>query len=326
MRSTTCWGWPALALAGAIGCAGCAMRTAAPKTVPVAPAGTQSALVPGPTPTAAGPSSLEEYIRAIRKLSETAHPPGPMEQAVTFEAANPPLADALKALAAQPGAAAEDRVAELYRRAGILDAAYEHYTNALRLEPRDAAAFDGRARIWRDWGFPGFGLGDAYRAVYFAPQSPAARNTLGTLLQAIGQTGAARQQYLQALALKPDAPFALNNLCYAAVVSGSPAAIARCRQAVAGAPEAWTTRHNLALAYAAAGRLDEARQEFLRADPADASYNMGIVCLATGRYAEAAAEFTAALRAHPEQRTASLLAERARRLAAAQSASDHHRD
>jgi Flp pilus assembly protein TadD len=272
---------------------------------------------------AAGPSSLEEYIGAVRKASEAARP---AERAATFEATNPPLAAALEALKAAPSAIQEDRVAELYRRAGILDAAYDHYTHALRLDPHDATAFDGRARIWRDWGFPGFGLGDAYRAVYFAPHSAAARNTLGTLLQAIGQVGAARQQYLHALALKPGASFALNNICYAAVISGSPSAIDHCTQAVATAPQAPIIRHNLALAYAAAGQLDAARREFLRADPADASYNMGIVCLATGRYAQAATEFTAAAHDRPDRQIARLLADRARRLAAAQHEPDNHRD
>jgi Flp pilus assembly protein TadD len=316
--------WALLAAASTIYGAGCATgRPLAPKTMPGNPAAVRAASVSGATPIAAGPSSLEDYIGAIRKVSQAARP---TDRPETFETTNPALAAALNALKAAPTALQEDRVADLYRRAGVLDTAYDHYTSALRLDPRDATAFDGRARIWRDWGFPSFGLGDAYRAVYFAPRSAAARSTLGTLLQAIGELGAARQQYSQALVLEPGAPFALNNLCYAAVVGGSASAIDRCTQAVATAPHAPIVRHNLALAYAAAGQLDEARREFLRADPADASYNMGIVCLATGRYAQAAEEFTAAAGASPGHQAARLLADKARRLAAAHDEPDHHRD
>jgi Flp pilus assembly protein TadD len=315
--------WAILATAGSLYFAGCAASQPRPlKTIPSHSGMAQASSVSGATPIAAGPASLEDYIGAVRKVSQAARPP---ERPETFEAANPALAAALNALETGPTAIKEDRIAELYRQAGILDAAYDHYTHALRLDPHDATAFDGRARIWRDWGFPAFGLGDAYRAVYFAPHSAAARSTLGTLLQAVGQIGAAKQQYLEALALKPGAPFALNNLCYAAVVSGSPSAIDHCTQAVAAAPHAPIIRHNLALAYAAAGEMDAARREFLQADPADASYNMGIVCLATGRYVQAAEEFTAAADASSD-REARRRADEARRLAAAHHESDHHRD
>ena len=42
-------------------------------------------------------------------------------------------------------------------------------------------------RVWRDWGLPALALGDAHRAIYYAPQSASARNTYGTVMQALGQ-------------------------------------------------------------------------------------------------------------------------------------------
>ena len=59
----------------------------------------------------------------------------------------------------------------------MLDAAYRHFNRALALNPRDAAAYEGLARVWRDWGLPQLALGDAHRATFFAPQSASARNT-----------------------------------------------------------------------------------------------------------------------------------------------------
>jgi tetratricopeptide (TPR) repeat protein len=83
----------------------------------------------------------------------------------------------------------------------------------LRLNPRDAGGYDGLARIWRDWGFPHLGLGDAYRAVYYAPHSAAPFNTLGTILQAMGRGLPARGAYERALRLDSEASYALYNLC-----------------------------------------------------------------------------------------------------------------
>ena len=76
----------------------------------------------------------------------------------------------------------------------------------------EAAAWDGLARIWRDWGYPGLGLGDAHRAVWADPSSPVTRNTLGTILQLLGKTHEARDQFARAVALDPGAAYAHYNL------------------------------------------------------------------------------------------------------------------
>ena len=94
-----------------------------------------------------------------------------------------------------------------------MDAAFDHLTAATRLDPRDAAAYDARARIWRDWGFPELGMADSARAVFFAPNSAAAHNTWGTLLAAAGFDAEARREFEAALALDPHAAFARANLC-----------------------------------------------------------------------------------------------------------------
>ncbi len=125
------------------------------------------------------------------------------------------LSDLAGALARPGGAASYDReidVAQAYLRAGILDKAHEHFTAASRLRPRDAAAWDGLARVWRDSGLPGVALGDAYRAVHAAPGSPAVQNTLGTILQLLGRGSDARERFARALELDSGAEYARGNL------------------------------------------------------------------------------------------------------------------
>jgi tetratricopeptide (TPR) repeat protein len=131
----------------------------------------------------------------------------------TAETQDPTLAAALLRLSLVRTPAQHRAVAEEYRRLGIMDTAFDHLSAATRLDPRDAAAFDARARIWRDWGFPELGLGDSARAVFYAPRSAAAHNTRGTLLAAAGLMEEARREFATALALDPGASFARANLC-----------------------------------------------------------------------------------------------------------------
>ncbi|MGH9313307.1 MAG: tetratricopeptide repeat protein, partial [Vicinamibacterales bacterium] len=213
----------------------------------------------------------------------------------------PKLAAAVASLQAFPTAAAWGLVAAEYARLGILDAAYDHYRQAVALDPRDAAAYDALARIWRDSGLPHVGLGDARRAVYFAPHSAEAHNTLGTLLHALGQRRAARDAYEFALMLDPGAAYALNNLCYLSLLEGdSSGAIALCRRAIVLDPSLSPARRNLALSYASADRLDLAEQELLVADARPvAFYNLGIIGLARRDYPSALAAFEIACEARP---------------------------
>jgi len=131
----------------------------------------------------------------------------------TLETSSPELFAALLQAEAVPTAEHHRRVAAIYLRFGITDAAHEHLTRATELDPTDAAAWDARARLWRAWGLAAWGLEDAARAVRLAPASPVVYNTLGTLLHAIGDHEAARAAFEEALALDPGATYARQNLC-----------------------------------------------------------------------------------------------------------------
>jgi len=165
---------------------------------------------------------------AAPPAEQTAAPataPGP-EQAVktsaprTIEQQDPQLGAALKELAVLPTPERLRQVAERYRTLGILDAAFEHYRRATVLDARDGAAYEGLARVWRDWGFPDIALSAAHRAVFIAPDSASVHNTLGTVLQALGQFENAAAEYEQASRLDPRAAYAVSNLCYLSFLDG----------------------------------------------------------------------------------------------------------
>jgi tetratricopeptide (TPR) repeat protein len=236
--------------------------------------------------------TLEETIGKVRRLMSEARPE-PKGAAATMEASDPALAAVLALAMAAPTADNLLAVARTYHRKQVLDRAHDYYNRALKLNPASGEAYEGLARVWRDWGMSSLALGDAHRAVFHSPESASARNTLGTILQALGQRSQARAAYMMVLAFEPKAAYAFNNLCYLSFLSGDgERAIAECRAALRLDPTLRAAHNNLGLTFAAAGRLDLAREQFARAGGAAATaYNMGVVHLADRRFAAAAREF-----------------------------------
>lgn len=247
----------------------------------------------------------------VRKLSQEARPQ--RNPSATVEGQDPMLAAALVAASARPSPETFRMVADEYHRLGVADRAHEYLNRALTLNPRDATTYDALARMWRDWGFPNLGLSDAYRAVYYAPAWAAARNTLGTIFQALGKRDLARAQYERALQLDPSADYALNNLCYGWILEGdNRRATAACLRALELNPGLTAASNNLGLAYAAAGDLDAARAAFDRSgDRPGALYNLGLAHLAKRRYADSVKAFQEAQAARPTMRLAGVRARQA---------------
>jgi tetratricopeptide (TPR) repeat protein len=263
-------------------------------------------------------ASLETYIATIRRLQMKA-PAASRAHALALESQDPELRTLFEELTAHPNSTAHRRIADLYLRHGIRDAAYDHYTRALAFDDRDGAAHDGLARLWRDWGALDLGLSSAVRATHFSPRSAEAFNTLGTLLYGVGRADAAKGAFERALALQPTAAYAYNNLCYLAFLAADAVgATDACRKAVSLSPHMTPARNNLALSLAASGRFDEAAQQFGEARGAAArEFNLGVVLTVSGRFLEAAQRFDAALAARPGWSDAATRADQARRLAAA---------
>lgn len=300
---------------------GCAARGPRAATSPSGPTGR----VAGETPST---GSLSEYIQKLRHLSANAKPVSSKAAAETIEMRDPALAADLVALLSAPTAERHRAVAERYRELGVLDDAYRHFNDALMLNSRDAAAYEGLARVWRDWGLPELAVGDAHRATFYAPQSASARNTFGTIMQALGHYSEAKSSYELASWLDPNAAYAVNNLCYLAFVTGRiNDAIDRCHAALRLDPSLAAARNNLALALAASGRMDVARAQFLDAgDRASGLYNTGIAYLAAGDERNALTAFDAASKARPtfniSRERAELIRARLSRAAAAERSAD----
>jgi tetratricopeptide (TPR) repeat protein len=230
-------GCVALAVAVAVLATGCASRSGRPFII--GRPSSADATVPK--------TSLDDYVARLRGLSVRAAGERRRSEVISVESRDPVLGSALRRLAVAPSPESHRRVAAAYRRAGILDLAFDHYRAVARLEPAHPAAWDGMARIWRDWGFAHVGLADAHRAVYLAPGSAEARNTLGTLLQAVGDRRSARREFERAVALNPRAAWAHNNLCYAALADEDHlGGLEACRRAVALDPTLAVARGNLA--------------------------------------------------------------------------------
>ncbi len=150
----------------------------------------------------------------------------------SIESTDPALRDALVRVALQPTAEHHLQVARAYRQLGIMDAAYDYLSASLGLNGPDPAVHDALARLWRDWGYPGVGLADAYQAVYLAPDWAPAHNTLGTLLVKLGHRDDARRRFEEAARLDPGAAYAFDNLCRLSLADGrTREAIGQCRQA-----------------------------------------------------------------------------------------------
>ena len=255
--------------------------------------------------------SLSTYMAKFREKAANARPEG-QPPVRTVEASDPALAAALLVATAAPSPESYRAVAQEYRRLRVYDKAQDYLSHALKFDSKDALTHDALARTWRDSGFPHLGVGDAYRAIYFAPKSAAPRNTLGTLFQAMGRRAEARTQYETAARLDPTAGYAHNNLCYGWILEGDASrALQACRRALSLDPESPMANNNTGLAHALAGDMTAAREAFAHAGRAAAAYNSGVVNLAAQNWDGASKDFLDAYAADPSLRSAVLRARQA---------------
>jgi len=221
--------------------------------------------------------------------------------AQTLETRNKTLATAKLRVQTYPTLENQRALAEEYMKERVLDLALDHFEAALRLDPHDVPSLDGSARIWREWGYANVALPPAYRALYWAPDSPEVHNTLGTVLLKLGLVDSAREHFERARSLAPGASYAVNNLCYLELQhQDAAAAVTLCREAAAMDPESPVTRNNLAMALAVSGDVDAAVNTFGKdSSPAVAAYNQGMMLLASGQRDRAQEAFTRARTADP---------------------------
>ena len=150
------------------------------------------------------------------------------------------------------------------------------------------------ARLWRDWGMPDLALTDVHRALHCNQKSAEIYNTLGTILEALGQPAGAERAYERAVALDPRAAFALNNLCYLEMDGGqrvSRGELLRARRSPSTptSPRRGTTSRSIrgearAISRGGAASADAIGERL-------SLYNVGVLRLSEGRYTEAALRF-----------------------------------
>ena len=302
----------------AVAVSGCAARHHRLSDAFVKP-GTPSVEIAAPI-AKASPGDLRDYMQRVRAAQANARTPKVTSMAPTLESHDPALSRALLVLAMQESAENHRRVAAAYRNAGVSDFAYRHLQKAVRLEPCGSATYEALAQIWRDWQMPDLALTDAHRAVYCAPGSASAQNTLGTILESLGDHKAAEAAFSKALRLDAHAAFALNNLCYLSLQNGDAVGAERsCARALDLDPGLVPAQNNLAMAYALQGRTAQAEARLIEgADAATGHYNVGILRMSLGQYAAAAQSFGVAASERPSLADAARRAIQARKLAAAQ--------
>lgn len=150
----------------------------------------------------------------------------------SLESSSPRLTRALTALAVATTTDNHLAVAQAYLSEGVWDRAYDYLAAGLKRDQRSAALHDATARLWRDWDQPERALTAAHTAVYLAPRSAEARNTLGTVLWALGQRSEAGKAFVAAVDLAPDAWYAWQNLCQVELAAGDTrAATMHCQRA-----------------------------------------------------------------------------------------------
>jgi Flp pilus assembly protein TadD len=222
-------------------------------------------------------------------------------KAGTVEASDPELAWSLALVTVAPTPENHRRVADEYLRLHVVDAAYTHYTAAVKLAPADGLAHAGLATVWRAWGFDDRSLGEAYRAVYFAPRAAAPHNALGVALASLGHLDEARSQFNLARRLDATASYPVANLCGLELDQNHiPEALALCGEAVGFADVAPATHALFGVTLARAGEFTRAHEEFLRAGTrAEAAYDLGMAYLRAGREEDAARAFRSIIVANP---------------------------
>ena len=254
---------------------------------------------------------IQQYEETLKNAKETAHTQSGAENA-DFQAQ-------LQALdqREQKGEAKRESQGQLtpwdhirrgsrYHDAGAYTEAVAEYTQAIALDPKNAAAYNNRGIAYVDWGKYAEAVADFTQAIALDPKNAAAYNNRGAAYDDLGKYAEAIADYDQAIALDPKYAVAYNNRGYAYANLGKYAeAIADYDQAIALDPKYAGAYNNRGIAYRNLGKYAEAIADYTQAIALDSQYakaynNRGYAYDDLGKYAEAIADYTQAIALDPK--------------------------
>jgi tetratricopeptide (TPR) repeat protein len=157
-----------------------------------------------------------------------------------------------------------------YRLKGEIERAIHDYSQAIRLNPKSAAAYNNRGVAYDKKGDGERAIADYDQAIRLEPLHEAYFNR-GNVHLGMSRYDRAIDDYDQALELKPDFAPALDNRCWARAVVGTlKPALADCNEALRLMPESADTLDSRAFVFLKMTHFDAAVSDFdaaLRIDP-----------------------------------------------------------
>ena len=217
------------------------------------------------------------------------------------------LADYTEAIRLKPD------YAEAYNNRGIVkaklgrhDDALADYAAAIRLKPDHAEAYNNRGAVKAKLGRHDDALADYAEAIRLKPDHASPYYNLGIVKTKLGRYEDALADYAEAIRLKPDHAETYNNRGVAKAKLGRyEDALADYAEAIRLKPDYAEAYNNRAVAKTELGRYEDALADYaeairLKPDYAEAYNNRGAVKAKLGRHDDALADYAEAIRLKPD--------------------------
>ena len=212
----------------------------------------------------------------------------------------------------QASLTAQDRFRRGFRAAkeGRLQEAVEEYTEAIRMNPGYASAYNNRGNLYRELNEYQKALDDYNKAIELDPEDPNAYFTRGLLYHKLNECQEALEDFNQALELGPDHPdcyYSRGSLYYK--LNEHQKALEDFSKAIERNPDDPDCYYSRGLLYHELNEYQKALEDYNKAlelDPgyASAYYNRGLLYEALGELEKAIEDYTRTLERNPKHKKA----------------------